>query len=92
MLRKVVDIFDYDLIKMRQAKRWQPGSKLESLEYYRTFLKKNCHLDGRELVEFRTTTVNISLTSTADGSTLVNLRNTTVICGIKVDLQHQHMP
>ncbi|XP_070656283.1 exosome complex component RRP43 isoform X3 [Bos indicus] len=31
---------------------------VEPLEYYRRFLKENCRPDGRELGEFRTTTVN----------------------------------
>lgn len=72
--------------------------------------KENCRPDGRELTEFRTTTLNIGETSpqcvcerevsvtyigfltlfpclgsisTADGSALVKLGNTTIICGIK---------
>ncbi|KAK4829957.1 hypothetical protein QYF61_008088 [Mycteria americana] len=32
---------------------------VEPLEYYRRFLKENCRPDGRELGEFRATTVNI---------------------------------
>ncbi|NXF09390.1 EXOS8 protein, partial [Smithornis capensis] len=55
--------------------------------------KENCRPDGRELGEFRATTVNIgniffSLGSitTADGSALVKLGNTTVICGVKAEL------
>nr|CAI46226.1 hypothetical protein [Homo sapiens] len=56
---------------------------VEPLEYYRRFLKENCRPDGRELGEFRTTTVNIGSISTADGSALVKLGNTTVICGVK---------
>uniref|UniRef100_A0A2K6NR41 Exosome complex component RRP43 n=1 Tax=Rhinopithecus roxellana TaxID=61622 RepID=A0A2K6NR41_RHIRO len=52
---------------------------VEPLEYYRRFLKENCRPDGRELGEFRTTTVNIGSISTADGSALVKLGNTTVI-------------
>lgn len=58
---------------------------MEPLEYYRRFLKENCRPDGRELGEFRTTTVNIGSISTADGSALVKLGNTTVICGIKAE-------
>ncbi|KAG7269973.1 hypothetical protein CRUP_021828 [Coryphaenoides rupestris] len=56
----------------------------EPLEYHRSFLKENCRPDGRELVEFRTTTLNIGSISTADGSALVKIGNTTVICGIKM--------
>ncbi|MEQ2257117.1 Exosome complex component RRP43 [Ilyodon furcidens] len=55
----------------------------EPLEYHRSFLKENCRPDGRELSEFRTTTLNIGSISTADGSALVKMGNTTIICGIK---------
>ncbi|XDA79928.1 hypothetical protein R6Z07F_009921 [Ovis aries] len=58
---------------------------VEPLEYYRRFLKENCRPDGRELGEFRTTTVNVGSIGTADGSSLVKLGNTTVICGIKAE-------
>ncbi|KAM9728653.1 exosome complex component RRP43 [Menidia menidia] len=58
----------------------------EPLEYHRSFLKENCRPDGRELFEFRTTTLNIGSISTADGSALVKMGNTTVICGIKAEL------
>uniref|UniRef100_A0A672YMI2 Ribosomal RNA-processing protein 43 n=1 Tax=Sphaeramia orbicularis TaxID=375764 RepID=A0A672YMI2_9TELE len=58
----------------------------EPLEYHRSFLKENCRSDGRELSEFRTTTLNIGSISTSDGSALVKIGNTTVICGIKAEL------
>nr|XP_015823820.2 exosome complex component RRP43 [Nothobranchius furzeri] len=58
----------------------------EPLEYHRSFLKENCRPDGRELSEFRSTTLNIGSISTADGSALVKLGNTTIICGIKAEL------
>nr|XP_057942953.1 exosome complex component RRP43 [Doryrhamphus excisus] len=58
----------------------------EPLEYHRSFLKENCRPDGRELLEFRTTTLNIGSICTADGSALVKLGNTTVICGVKAEL------
>ncbi|XP_071362096.1 exosome complex component RRP43 isoform X1 [Trachinotus anak] len=58
----------------------------EPLEYHRSFLKENCRPDGRELSEFRTTTLNIGSISTADGSALVKVGNSTVICGIKAEL------
>ncbi|XP_068187657.1 exosome complex component RRP43 [Antennarius striatus] len=58
----------------------------EPLEYHRSFLKENCRPDGRELSEFRTTTLNIGSISTACGSALVKVGNTTVICGIKAEL------
>ncbi|KAM9781824.1 exosome complex component RRP43 isoform X1 [Syngnathus typhle] len=58
----------------------------EPLEYHRSFLKENCRPDGRELSEFRTTSINIGSISTADGSALVKMGNTTVICGVKAKL------
>ncbi|XP_062975059.1 exosome complex component RRP43 [Elgaria multicarinata webbii] len=58
---------------------------VEPLEYYRRFLQENCRPDGRDLGEFRTTTVNTGSITTADGSALVKLGNTTVICGIKAE-------
>ncbi|XP_057676716.1 exosome complex component RRP43 [Corythoichthys intestinalis] len=58
----------------------------EPLEYHRSFLKENCRPDGRELLQFRTTTINIGSIGTADGSALVKLGNTTVICGVKAEL------
>ncbi|XP_051636483.1 exosome complex component RRP43-like [Manacus candei] len=59
---------------------------VEPLEYYKRFLKENCRPDGRELGEFRATTVNIGSITTADGSALVKLGSTTVICGVKAEL------
>lgn len=56
------------------------------IDYYRKFLEKNVRPDGRELGEFRDTLLNISCVSTAEGSALVKLGNTSVMCGIKVEL------
>lgn len=53
--------------------------------------KENCRPDGRELGDFRTTTLNIGSISTADGSALVKIGNTTVICGIKAELANPHV-
>uniref|UniRef100_A0A8C5R6Y7 Ribosomal RNA-processing protein 43 n=1 Tax=Leptobrachium leishanense TaxID=445787 RepID=A0A8C5R6Y7_9ANUR len=58
---------------------------VEPLEYYRKFLKESCRPDGRELTQFRTTTINIGSITTADGSALAKLGNCTVICGIKAE-------
>ncbi|XP_069615053.1 exosome complex component RRP43 [Ranitomeya imitator] len=58
---------------------------VEPLEYYRKFLKQNCRPDGRDVSEFRTTTINVGSITTADGSALVKLGNCTVICGIKAE-------
>ncbi|XP_075055114.1 exosome complex component RRP43 [Mixophyes fleayi] len=58
---------------------------VEPLEYYRKFLKENCRPDGRDLNEFRTTTINVGSITTANGSALVKLGNCSVICGIKAE-------
>ncbi|XP_031550942.1 exosome complex component RRP43-like [Actinia tenebrosa] len=58
----------------------------EPLEYYRKFLKENIRPDGRGLLEFRETTLNAGSISTAEGSALVKLGNTTVVCGVKAEL------
>ncbi|KAL2094262.1 hypothetical protein ACEWY4_008981 [Coilia grayii] len=58
----------------------------DPLEYHKSFLKENCRPDGRELDEFRTTTLNIGPISTAEGSALVKIGNTAVMCGIKAEL------
>ncbi|XP_072040449.1 exosome complex component RRP43-like [Amphiura filiformis] len=54
-------------------------------EYYRQFLKQDVRPDGRELGEIRSTILNVGSITTADGSALVKLGNTTVICGIKAE-------
>ncbi|XP_033105988.1 exosome complex component RRP43-like [Anneissia japonica] len=52
-------------------------------EYYRRFLKEDVRPDGRSLEEIRPTILNVGSISTADGSALVKLGHTSVICGIK---------
>ena len=56
---------------------------LQPLEFYKTFLDKNTRPDGRSLLEFRSTTLNVGSVGTADGSAIVKCGNTTVVCGIK---------
>jgi len=55
-------------------------------EYYKAFLEKEVRPDNRELGEFRPTVLNIGCISTAEGSSLVKLGNTTVICGVKAEV------
>eukprot|EP00105_Crassostrea_gigas_P011121 XP_011426662.1 PREDICTED: exosome complex component RRP43 [Crassostrea gigas] len=54
-------------------------------EYYRKFLEQEVRPDGRELGETRTTVINVGCLSTANGSALVKIGNTTVMCGIKAE-------
>ncbi|XP_077983660.1 exosome complex component RRP43-like [Glandiceps talaboti] len=58
----------------------------QPVEYYRQFLKEDVRPDGRELGEIRSTILNIGSIGTAQGSALVKLGNTTVVCGIKAEL------
>jgi len=55
-------------------------------EYYKKFLKQDVRPDGRELGEIRSTVLSIGSIKTANGSALVKLGNTTVVCGIKCEL------
>ncbi|OCT93084.1 hypothetical protein XELAEV_18016151mg [Xenopus laevis] len=71
---------------MQQYQLTYKGKTVEPLEYYRRFLKEACRPDGRELTEFRTTTINVGSITTADGSALVKLGNCTVLCGVKAEL------
>uniref|UniRef100_UPI00358E7884 exosome complex component RRP43 n=1 Tax=Myxine glutinosa TaxID=7769 RepID=UPI00358E7884 len=74
---------------------WVAGERLrmadafkaaEPVAYYRRFLKENCRPDGRELGEVRITTLNVGSITSADGSALVKIGNTTVVCGVKGEL------
>ncbi|XP_022323921.1 exosome complex component RRP43-like [Crassostrea virginica] len=55
-------------------------------EYFRKFLEQEVRPDGRELGETRTTVINVGCLSTANGSALVKIGNTAVMCGIKAEL------
>jgi len=58
----------------------------QPLEYYKEFLKENIRPDGRGLNKFRKTFLNIDSINTADGSALIRLGETMVVCGIKSEL------
>ncbi|XP_001626253.2 exosome complex component RRP43 [Nematostella vectensis] len=57
----------------------------EPVEYYKQFLKENIRPDGRGLFDFRETILNVGSISTANGSALVKLGNTTVVCGVTAE-------
>jgi len=59
---------------------------IQPKEYYKNFLENDVRPDDRHLKSFRPTTVNVGSISTANGSALVKLGNTTVICGVKAEL------
>lgn len=59
---------------------------INPIKYLRNHLENNVRSDGRNLMEFRPTIINKNCISHAEGSALVKIGNTTVICGIKAEL------
>lgn len=55
-------------------------------EHYKELLKADSRPDGRELGQFRKVTVNVGSIGTANGSALVQIGETMVVCGIKAEL------
>ncbi|KAI8927694.1 ribosomal protein S5 domain 2-type protein [Entophlyctis helioformis] len=60
--------------------------KIQPLEYHRRFLDEGVRADGRPLLHFRETSLNVGSITTANGSVLLKQGNTTVVCGIKAEL------
>jgi len=59
----------------------------QPLEFYRKFLESDVRPDGRQLGEFRQTYIKLNpIETTADGSALIKIGNTSVICGVKAEL------
>jgi exosome complex component RRP43 len=58
----------------------QPG------HYYMKFINENCRPDGRSLHDIRPFDVELGCINTANGSSLVKLGSTTVLCGVKAQL------
>jgi len=54
--------------------------------YLGRFLEENVRPDGRDFLEFRDCSINTGSISTADGSSLVRLGDTTVVCGVKAEI------
>ncbi|XP_015931096.2 uncharacterized protein [Parasteatoda tepidariorum] len=63
-----------------QAKLLQPQT------YLKTFLENNIREDSRNLPEFRAVLIDVGTIDTANGSALVRLGSTAVLCGIKAEL------
>jgi len=59
---------------------------LHPTKYYRDYLTHDIRPDGRELDKYRPVIINANTVSTADGSAIVKIGNTSVICGIKAEL------
>nr|CAB3244006.1 exosome complex component RRP43-like [Phallusia mammillata] len=58
----------------------------KSDDFYKLHLKEGIRPDGRMLMEMRPMVLNVGSISTASGSSLVKVGNTTVVCGIKAEL------
>lgn len=59
---------------------------LHPVKYYKDYLEKNIRPDGRELEELRPLAISFDVINNADGSAIVKIGNTTVVCGIKAEL------
>ncbi|KAG8917387.1 hypothetical protein FRC00_013681, partial [Tulasnella sp. 408] len=70
------------------------GSKLDAKTFQRLhpraylerFLSEGIRPDGREPTTWRDVSLNAGSISTAEGSALVRLGNTTIVCGIKAEI------
>ncbi|PSN53587.1 Exosome complex component RRP43 [Blattella germanica] len=59
---------------------------IHPVKYYRDFLAQEVRPDGRGLQKFRPISINVGSITTADGSAIAKIGNTTVVCGIKAEL------
>uniref|UniRef100_A0A1B6CB03 Ribosomal RNA-processing protein 43 n=1 Tax=Clastoptera arizonana TaxID=38151 RepID=A0A1B6CB03_9HEMI len=55
-------------------------------KFYRDYLAHDIRPDGRGLQTFRPVSVNVGTITTAEGSAVIKIGNTTVVCGIKAEL------
>ncbi|KAI1318751.1 Exosome complex component RRP43 [Mortierella claussenii] len=60
--------------------------KLHPSEYFRNFVSQGVRPDGRLLNSFRPTTVHYGVITTANGSAMVRIGGTTVVCGVKAEV------
>ncbi|XP_062517014.1 exosome complex component RRP43-like [Corticium candelabrum] len=60
-------------------------NRIQPAEYLRRYVSQGVRPDGRRLMETRSVSVNVGSVTTADGSALVKIGNTTVLCGIKAE-------
>ncbi|KAJ3504972.1 hypothetical protein NLJ89_g7661 [Agrocybe chaxingu] len=71
---------EQDALKAAVFQRLHPRAYLEK------FLAEDVRPDGRSFDGFRDVSVNVGSISTADGSALVRMGNTTVVCGVKAEI------
>ncbi|KAI0071833.1 ribosomal protein S5 domain 2-like protein [Panus rudis PR-1116 ss-1] len=60
--------------------------RLHPKVYLERFLGEGLRPDGREFDEWRDISINVGSISTADGSALVRLGDTTIVCGVKAEI------
>ncbi|KIK97395.1 hypothetical protein PAXRUDRAFT_136375 [Paxillus rubicundulus Ve08.2h10] len=68
------------------ALRAQIFQRLHPHAYLDRFLAEGVRPDGREPGEWRDVFVNVGSISTADGSALVRMGGTTIVCGVKAEI------
>ncbi|PFH48998.1 hypothetical protein AMATHDRAFT_148629 [Amanita thiersii Skay4041] len=71
---------EQDELKAAIFKRLHPRVYLER------FVAENVRPDGREFGEWRPVSVDVGSISTADGSSLVKLGETIIVCGVKAEI------
>lgn len=59
---------------------------IHPIRYYKEYLKQKVRPDGRGISSFRPVSLNINSITTADGSAVIKIGKTTVICAIKAEL------
>ncbi|KAH9833828.1 ribosomal protein S5 domain 2-type protein [Rhodofomes roseus] len=70
----------------QDALRAATFQRLHPKVYLERFLAENLRPDGRELDDWREVSVNVGSISSADGSALVRMGDTTVVCGVKAEI------
>ncbi|XP_055906624.1 exosome complex component RRP43-like [Eupeodes corollae] len=59
---------------------------IHPVKFYRDYLNKDIRPDGREFDKLRPIAINVGSIITADGSAVVKVGNTSVVCGIRAEL------
>ncbi|KAG1722690.1 ribosomal protein S5 domain 2-type protein [Suillus paluster] len=66
--------------------RAQIFQRLHPRVYLERFIAEKIRPDGRTFDEWRNVSVNVGSISTADGSALVRMGDTTIVCGVKAEI------
>ncbi|KAG1778876.1 ribosomal protein S5 domain 2-type protein [Suillus placidus] len=69
-----------------EALRAQIFQRLHPRVYLERFIAEKIRPDGRTFDEWRNVSVNAGSISTADGSALVRMGETTIVCGVKAEI------